>query len=175
MQRKAFQITLLKNKINLMKKILSIVLGVILLLGNLNCLKNVEPCTPRSPQNEQAAMLAYASTKGINGAFHSSGIYYEIVSSGSGVTPVLTSTITAHYFGRLISNDTQFDASTPGNPIVLKLNNFIMGWQIGLQLIQKGGIIRMIIPSSLAYGCTGTGPIPADAVLYFEVTLQDVQ
>lgn len=158
-----------------MKKVLSLLLVAMLLFGNINCLKEDEPCTPISVQNEQAAILAYANTKGINGTFHSSGLYYEIVNPGSGATPVLTSTITAHYFGKLISTDTQFDASTPGNPIVLQLNRFITGWQIGLPLIKKGGLIRMIVPSSLGYGCTGNGPIPADAVLFFEISLQDVQ
>jgi FKBP-type peptidyl-prolyl cis-trans isomerase len=32
----------------------------------------------------------------------------------------------------------------------------------------------LIIPSSLAYGCNATGPIPGDAVLYFEIELVDV-
>lgn len=158
-----------------MKKILSVILVSMLLTGNINCIKEDEPCTPRSAQNEQTAILAYANTKGINGTFHSSGLYYEIVNAGSGATPSATSTITAHYFGRRLSNDTQFDASTPGNPIIFQLGGVIAGWQIGLPLIKKSGVIRMIIPSSLAYGCTGRGSIAPDEVLYFEVTLQDVQ
>lgn len=158
-----------------MKKTISIIAVVLLLVSNINCLKEEEPCTPVSVQNEQAAILAYANTKGMNGTFHASGLYYEIVNPGTGATPQLTSTITAHYFGKLISNDTQFDASTPGNPIVLLLSRFITGWQIGLPLIKKGGLIRMIIPSSLGYGCVGNGPVPPDAVLFFEISLQDVQ
>jgi FKBP-type peptidyl-prolyl cis-trans isomerase FkpA len=45
---------------------------------------------------------------------------------------------------------------------------------LGLPLIKKGGVIRLIIPSSLAYGCNAAGSIPGDSVLYFEVELVDV-
>ncbi|MGB3162737.1 MAG: FKBP-type peptidyl-prolyl cis-trans isomerase [Chitinophagaceae bacterium] len=50
----------------------------------------------------------------------------------------------------------------------------IPGFQIGLQLIQKGGVIKMIIPSSLAYGCSGQGTIAGNSILFFEVELVDV-
>jgi len=51
----------------------------------------------------------------------------------------------------------------------------ISGWQIGIPLIQKGGFIKLIIPSALGYGCRGTGPIPGDAIIYFDIQLLDVQ
>ena len=70
-------------------------------------------------------------------------------------------------------NGTIFDSNT-GAPIQFILGQVIPGWQLGLPLIQKGGVIRLIIPSSLAYGCTGSGSIPGDSVLYFEVELVDV-
>jgi len=50
----------------------------------------------------------------------------------------------------------------------------IAGWQIGLPLIHKGGEIKLIVPSSLAYGC-GNGPLPANSILYFDIHLVDVQ
>jgi FKBP-type peptidyl-prolyl cis-trans isomerase FkpA len=54
------------------------------------------------------------------------------------------------------------------------LGTLIAGWQIGLPLIQKGGEIKLIVPSSLAYGC-GNGPLPANSILYFDIHLVDVQ
>ena len=54
------------------------------------------------------------------------------------------------------------------------LGSLIPGWQIGLPLIQKGGEIKLIVPSSLAYGC-GSGPLPPNSVLYFDIHLVDVQ
>lgn len=159
-----------------MKKFLSIISISILLLGNTACLKGDEACTPKSVQSEQAAIQAYATANNITGAFHSSGIYYEIVNPGSGPTPTSTSTVTANYTGRFITNNTIFDQTTPATgPASFPLNGVIAGWQIALPLIQKGGNIKIIIPSSLAYGCTGFRTIAPDEVLFFDITLVDVQ
>ncbi|MEO5947637.1 MAG: FKBP-type peptidyl-prolyl cis-trans isomerase [Chitinophagaceae bacterium] len=159
-----------------MKKFLSIISLSILLVGNTSCLKDKEACTPKSLQSESAAISAYATANGINGTTHASGIYYEILNAGTGNFPTASSTITANYVGRFISNNTIFDQSTPATgPIVFNLNGVIAGWQIAIPLAKKGQTIKMIIPSSLAYGCTGRGSIGPDEVLYFEVTLVDVQ
>jgi len=159
-----------------MKKIILIGSLSMLLIGNSNCIKNSQGCTAKLVQNEQAVILAYASANNINGTTHPSGVYYEIVAPGTGtVTPVNSSSITISYVGKLISNNSQFDARTAADPLVYPLGGLIPGWQIGIPLIKKGGTIKMIIPSSLAYGCTGRGSIPQDAVLFFEVTLIDIQ
>jgi FKBP-type peptidyl-prolyl cis-trans isomerase FkpA len=104
---------------------------------------------------------------------HPSGMLYQIVSSGNGATASLSSLVSVRYTGKLM-NGTVFDSRTT-TPAEFTLGQVITGWQLGVPLIQKGGKIRLIIPSSLAYGCTATGPIPADAVLYFEIELVDVR
>jgi FKBP-type peptidyl-prolyl cis-trans isomerase len=38
-------------------------------------------------------------------------------------------------------------------------------------LIGKGGKIKMVIPSSLAYGPNANGSIPANSPLYFEMSI----
>jgi FKBP-type peptidyl-prolyl cis-trans isomerase FkpA len=136
-----------------------------------SCLKD-NSCTSKSVDSEKAAILAYASANSIVATAHPSGFYYEIINAGSGPTPNVNSTVSARYTGKLL-NGTVFDSQTV-NPISFVLGNTIAGWQLGLPLIQKGGTIKLIIPSSLAYGCTGRGTIPADAILYFEVNLVDV-
>ncbi|MEQ1855744.1 MAG: FKBP-type peptidyl-prolyl cis-trans isomerase [Longimicrobiales bacterium] len=50
----------------------------------------------------------------------------------------------------------------------------ISGFAIGMEGMAVGGQRLMIIPSALAYGNSGTGPIPPGAVLIFEVELLDV-
>lgn len=135
------------------------------------CLKD-DSCNPKSVDSEQAAILAYASANSINPTRHSSGLYYEVVNPGSGTTPTLASTVSVRYTGKL-TNGTVFDTQT-GTPVTFPLNGVIPGWQIGIPLIAKGGVIRLIIPSALAYGCTGVGSIPPNSILYFDVTLVDV-
>jgi FKBP-type peptidyl-prolyl cis-trans isomerase len=136
-----------------------------------SCIKNKEGCTQKTVESEDASMVAFASANSINATKHSSGMYYEIINPGNGATPISTSTLTVKYKGTL-TNGTVFDA--PANPVSFLLGGVIPGWQIAMPLIKKGGRIKMIIPSSFAYGCTANGPIPAYSVLYFDVELIDV-
>lgn len=124
---------------------------------------------------DTAAIGAYVKANNIPVTKDASGIYYQIIAPGSGNVTYLTSTlITADYEGKLLSG-TIFD-STKGTPISFKLGNVILGWQFGIQKIQKGGMIRLIIPSYFAYGTKSPSTlVPANSVLDFTITLTDVQ
>ena len=50
----------------------------------------------------------------------------------------------------------------------------ILGWQEGITYFKEGGEGVLLIPSSLAYGNNGSGPIPGGAVLVFDVKLISV-
>jgi FKBP-type peptidyl-prolyl cis-trans isomerase FkpA len=142
--------------------------------SGIHCLKsNTTSCNSVSPSAELSTMQSYAASHGVSATQHTSGLLYQITNQGSGATPNLGSLISVRYTGQLLDG-TVFDSRT-GTPLVLGLGGLIQGWQIGLQLIQKGGTIKMIIPSALAYGCQGSGPVPANAIVYFEVELVDVQ
>jgi FKBP-type peptidyl-prolyl cis-trans isomerase len=136
------------------------------------CGKTSEPCVPATVASEKAAMVAYCTANNITYTEHASGILYEIMSPGLGAQPTLTSTVSTVYTGKLLNN-TQFDASA--NPVSFLLSGVIKGWQIAIPLIKKSGRIKMVIPSSLAYGCSGSGSIAPNSPLYFEVTLTDVR
>ena len=70
-----------------------------------------------------------------------------------------------------------FDTSSGGEPFEFTLGagQVISGWDLGLQDMKVGGVRRLVIPPSLAYGSTRNGPIPPNATLVFEVELLDVQ
>ena len=135
------------------------------------CGKTSEPCVPATVASEKAAMVAYCTANSITYTEHASGILYEVMSPGLTTQPTIANTVSVVYTGKLL-NGNQFDASA--NPVRLALSGVIKGWQIGIPLIKKGGRIKMVIPSSLAYGCTGQGSIAPNSPLYFEVTLTDV-
>lgn len=136
------------------------------------CIKDTDSCQPKTVESEDATMVAYAATTGVTFTKHSSGLYYYIDNPGSGVTPSSTNTVSVNYTGKL-TNGTVFDKN-PAGPVSFTLGGVILGWQLGVPLIKKGGKIRLIIPSSYAYGCSANGPIPAYSVLYFEIELIDV-
>jgi FKBP-type peptidyl-prolyl cis-trans isomerase len=50
----------------------------------------------------------------------------------------------------------------------------IDGWERGIPGMLEGGIRRIVVPPSLAYGQGRTGLIPANATLLFEVQLLTV-
>ena len=118
-------------------------------------------------------MLAYAGNNGINYTRHSSGLLYEIVSQGSGATPSANSKVFVTYTGKLLDGRV-FGQESDSSKTGWILGTLIPGWQIGLPLIQKGGEIKLIVPSSLAYGCDDS-QLPANSILYFDVHLADVQ
>lgn len=142
-----------------------------LLFVNNSCVKN-EVCKNKSVDSERASITGYASANGIAGTEHSSGVYYQVINPGSGATPTTSSTVTVKYTGKLL-NGQVFDQQTT-TPVSVSVSQVIDGWKIGLPLIQKGGVIKLIIPSSLGYGCTGFGTVPSNSILYFEIELVDV-
>lgn len=139
---------------------------------NSGCIKETT-CTRKTVQSENAAMVAFATANNYNMVQHISGLYYEILNNGTGDTPMLSSIVSVKYEGKLL-NGTVFDSQLT-TPVTFNLSGLIQGWQIGLQLIKEGGIIRLIVPSSLAYGCVANGNIPPNSILFFEITLTDVQ
>jgi len=115
-----------------------------------------------------------------------SGLYYSITEKGDGVIPENGQVVKVNYTGRLLNgklfdtsveqvakeNDMYNEQRTYG-PIEFPLGQgqVIKGWDQGIGLLNVGSKATFIIPSDLAYGPRGTGPIPANAVLVFDVEL----
>lgn len=104
------------------------------------------------------------------------GLQYKINAPGDqGQKPSASDTVVVNYTGTFIDGK-EFDSSKKqGMPARFVLGGVIPGWTEGLQLIGKGGKIKLFIPANLAYGERGAGNvIPANATLVFEVELLDV-
>lgn len=138
-----------------------------------SCLKDKESaCEAVAPETEASKMKAFCTAQGINYSALNSGLFYEIIEPGDGAAPTLDSRVTVNYTGTLLSGDV-FDKST--TPVSFGLSGLIAGWKQGLPLIKKGGRIKLVIPSYLGYGCTAMPGLPANSVLYFDISLVDVQ
>ena len=100
-----------------------------------------------------------------------SGLQYLVLKEGNGVKPGPEDAVTVHYTGRLIDG-TVFDSSVErGEPATFAVGQVIPCWVEGLQLMSEGAAWRLFIPSNLAYGPHGTGPIQPNSTLIFDVQL----
>jgi FKBP-type peptidyl-prolyl cis-trans isomerase FkpA len=130
-------------------------------------------CTDTDPSADSAALLNFAKTNGIAPLTDTIGLYYQIVSQGTGAAPTLTSTISITYKGTLLDG-TVFD-STGTTPRSFPLNELIPAWQLALPHVQSGGHIKLLVPSKYGYGCAGNSAIPPNTPIYFDITLVGVQ
>lgn len=104
-----------------------------------------------------------------------SGLQYEVLKEGTGISPDANDEVTVHYHGTLPTGEV-FDSSVDrGEPATFPLNGVIPGWTEGVQLMKKGAKYRFYIPSDLAYGPRGAGQmIGPNQALVFDVELLEV-
>lgn len=99
---------------------------------------------------------------------------------GTGAVANPGSLVTVAYGGWLHDSSqpdakgSMFDMST-SFPFRLGTGAVIRGWDQGVVGMRVGGQRRLVIPPELAYGSAGRPPIPPNATLVFDVTLNNVQ
>lgn len=152
-----------------MKKIL--ICLVLLVTGLSACKKGTDYDPEKQAAADDEVIQKFITANNITAQKHATGLYYVISGAGSGnITYNANTTVKVKYTGRLLTGKI-FEQSTIEYPV----GGFIDGWKIGIPLIQKGGKVRLLIPSGLAYGPGGQGSIPANAVLDFDIELLDVK
>ena len=131
---------------------------------------------------ERTYLQNYLSTNSIPALEHTSGVYYNITTAGSGTAPSICSNITAKYTGSIIPTGTIFDSTPAGSSgASFTLGQLIVGWQKVLPLIKNTGKITLYIPPSMGYGQqnvrdnAGNIVIPGNSYLKFEIELVNVQ
>jgi FKBP-type peptidyl-prolyl cis-trans isomerase len=97
-----------------------------------------------------------------------SGLYYKDLTVGTGPEVAAGQKLTMKYTGWL-ANGTQFDSGT--YPFRLGARQVIDGWDVGAVGMKVGGRRQLIIPPALGYGASGSGAIPPNAVLVFDIEL----
>jgi FKBP-type peptidyl-prolyl cis-trans isomerase FkpA len=103
---------------------------------------------------------------------------------GTGADASAGKQLTVHYTGWLFNASQadqkggKFDSSRDEGrqpfSFTLGAGEVIPGWDQGLVGMKVGGLRRLVVPPSLAYGGTRNGPIPPNATLVFEVELLEI-
>lgn len=99
---------------------------------------------------------------------------------GTGAEVVQGATLVVDYDGYLYDSrnannvgalfSTSFSSVNPFS-FVLGANTVIPGWERGIPGMKVGGRRLLTIPPSLAYGATGSGSVPPNTALLFDITL----
>ena len=102
--------------------------------------------------------------------------------AGTGTEAAAGNVLSVNYTGWLYDpskpdgKGLQFNSSAGGDPIrfTLGAQSVIAGWDRGLVGMKVGGLRRLVIPPSLAYGNVRNGPIPVYSTLVFDIELVSV-
>jgi FKBP-type peptidyl-prolyl cis-trans isomerase FkpA len=124
-------------------------------------------CGSKTPTYPSQANVAYSQT--------------DLV-VGTGRVAANGNSVTVNYTGWLYSDTaaehkgSQFDTSIGRTPFNFRLGQrqVIAGWDQGVAGMAVGGRRRLVIPPSLGYGSTGSGPIPPNAALVFDIEVLNV-
>jgi FKBP-type peptidyl-prolyl cis-trans isomerase FkpA len=141
----------------------------VVIIGLSSCKKS-SPSFDAAAQaaTDDAAIKAYIANSNIVATKDPSGLYYQVLTPGTGPYPTAKSNVTVGYTGSLLDG-TSFDTQSS---TYFNLAGLVQGWQIGVPHINAGGTILLIVPSGLGYGNAVHGSIPANSVLLFKITLQ---
>lgn len=112
-----------------------------------------------------------------------SGLYYTIIKKGAGENAKPGQQVNMNYLGTFLDGK-KFDGNVDENfkPVdgrtmfsfPLGAGRVIKGWDEGVQLLNPGCRAILYLPSDLAYGQRGGGPIPPNAILMFKVELVSI-
>lgn len=100
----------------------------------------------------------------------------ETITPGTGAAIEYGQTGRFHYTGTLV-NGTEFDSSRKrGEPVefALQSGSLIEGWILALPGMKVGERRRLVIPPELGYGASGSGSIPPNSILVFDVELVEI-
>ena len=103
------------------------------------------------------------------------GVYYEVLTEGTGAIPADTNRVSVHYEGKLL-NDTIFDSSYQrGEPAKFRCNQVIAGWTKALTQMPVGSTWMVYIPQEQAYGEREAGKISPFSCLIFKIELLGIE
>ncbi len=103
-----------------------------------------------------------------------SGLQYEVIESGSGLTPSLNDYVVVNYKGWTL------DGKSLGNtfgkaPVRFRVNKAIKGWQEALTRMHEGDRWKLYIPPELAFANKQNTEINPNSIVIYEIELVKVE
>jgi FKBP-type peptidyl-prolyl cis-trans isomerase len=139
-------------------------------------------------KNEEGNALAnYIAENKITVKPTASGLYFIERTKGKGPNAKDGDKLKVNYTGRLLDGtifDTNneadakkaglYDERRPYEPADFVVGGLVEGMNEALKMMSKGGKATIVLPSKLAYGERGGGPIPPFSPMVFEVEIVDI-
>jgi FKBP-type peptidyl-prolyl cis-trans isomerase FkpA len=138
---------------------------------------------------EPGKIQGYITAQKLTATKSASGLQTVVTTPGDGIKPNPGDTVVANYVGKFF-NGKVFDTSLqdvatkskiaqPGRPyaplrVALGAHGVIPGLDEGLSAVSKGEKATFVIPSALAYGEQGGGPIPPSTPLVFDIEVVSI-
>jgi FKBP-type peptidyl-prolyl cis-trans isomerase FkpA len=147
---------------------LALLAGVVLVTG---CLTHTDRCadiTPSDPATE-----TYAPTLHVNLASMTrtaDGVYLQDVVVGSG-DQLTAATLVELNYGAWLPNGVQVDTTAQGPTLLDLTTRAAPGVTEGMLGMRVGGQRLLVVPSNLALGPCGRGPIPPNSTLVYRIEL----
>ena len=126
-----------------------------------------EGLSPEEQLQEDIRIIKkYLADNNLTADSTASGLHYFITIEGTGGHPSTQSNVKVNYKGYL----------TDGRVFEERVETFLLaslipGWQEAIPLLKKGGKGTFLLPSYLGYGSSGSGDIPPNSVLIFDIVL----
>ncbi|MEM6726230.1 MAG: FKBP-type peptidyl-prolyl cis-trans isomerase [Bacteroidota bacterium] len=119
---------------------------------------------------------AYLSEQNIDFQTSADGIRYAVEQAGEGQEVNERDYVKVHYTGKLLDG-TVFDSSVNrGEPFTFQvgIGHVIQGWDKGIPLFKTGGKGVLYLAPGQGYGSRGSGSIPPNSPLIFEIEVLGV-
>jgi hypothetical protein len=99
----------------------------------------------------------------------SGGVLFDELHIGTGETVQAGDSVAVHFIGYLANGTTVTRSREEPFRVRLGTGRVIAGWEEALRGMRVGGTRQVIIPAALGYGAKGSGAIPPNATLVFDL------
>jgi len=97
----------------------------------------------------------------------------EDLTVGTGATAAVGDTVTVNYVGSFLDGRV-FDPGAQPLTFRVGAGAYIPGFEQAVVGMRVGGKRRATLPPALAYGASGSGPIPPNTPIRFDITLVSI-